>query len=81
MYFLWASGSIHTWFVFIAFTSFGFIGAVFGVTLTAQYGALVNGITNTFRKVIKLNHFQLVIYIHSNKPLKISFFPLFSYGW
>jgi len=52
--FLWASGSVHTWFVFIAFTSFGFIGAVFSITLTAHYGALLNGITNTFRKAMTL---------------------------
>lgn len=48
--FLMNSGSVHTWFIFFAFCSFSFLGANFSTAITAQYGALVNGIANTFRK-------------------------------
>lgn len=52
--FLLASGSVHTWFIFMAFCSFGFLGANFSTAITAQYGALVNGIANTFRKAVTI---------------------------
>lgn len=54
IYFLIQTGSIHTWFIMFAFTIFGFIGTNFSAALTLQYGALVNGITNTFRKAVTL---------------------------
>jgi hypothetical protein len=52
--FLINSGSVHTWLIFIAFCSFGFLGANFSTAITAQYGALVNGICNTFRKAVTI---------------------------
>jgi hypothetical protein len=52
--FLINSGSFHTWFIFIAFCTFGFLGANFSTAITAQYGALVNGMCNTFRKAVTI---------------------------
>jgi hypothetical protein len=52
--FLLRTGSLHAWFIMFAFTVFGFIGTNFSAGLTLQYGALVNGITNTFRKALTL---------------------------
>ncbi len=52
--FLLRTGSLHAWFIMFAFTMFGFVGTNFSAGLTLQYGALVNGITNTFRKALTL---------------------------
>jgi hypothetical protein len=52
--FLVNTGSLHTWFIMFAFTIFGFLGSNFSAGLTLQYGALVNGISNTFRKALTL---------------------------
>jgi hypothetical protein len=52
--FLLRTGSLHAWFIMFAFTVFGFIGTNFSAGLTLQYGSLVNGITNTFRKALTL---------------------------
>jgi hypothetical protein len=49
--FLSQSLSPTTLFIFISFCSFGFLGATCSTGITAQHGALVNGICNTFRKV------------------------------
>lgn len=54
MSFIWKSGSFHTWWIFVAFCTFGFCGSNFSTAITAQYGALVNGISNTFRKAVTL---------------------------
>lgn len=54
MYFLLTSGSMHTTFIFVAFCTFGFFGANFSTAITSQYGALVNGISNTFRKAVTI---------------------------
>jgi len=52
--FLIRSGSIHAWVLMISLSMFGFAGMNFSAGLTLQYGSLVNGITNTFRKVLTL---------------------------
>ena len=52
--FLWTSSSLYTTFIFIAFCTFGFFGANFSIGITSQYGALVNGICNTFRKAVTI---------------------------
>mmetsp|Transcript_46478 Transcript_46478/g.92065 ORF Transcript_46478/g.92065 Transcript_46478/m.92065 type:complete len:566 (-) Transcript_46478:10-1707(-) len=52
--FLVRTGSLHAWFIMFAFTIFGFVGTNFSAALTLQYGSLVNGITNTFRKALTL---------------------------
>jgi len=52
--FLVKTGSLHAWFIMFAFTMFGFVGTNFSAGLTLQYGSLVNGITNTFRKALTL---------------------------
>lgn len=54
MSFIVSSGSLHTWFIFFAFCSFSFLGANFSTAITAQYGALVNGIANTVRKAVTI---------------------------
>ncbi|RYY86529.1 hypothetical protein EON63_05560, partial [archaeon] len=53
--FLLQSSSFHTWVIFICFCSFGFIGSTFSTLITAQYGSLVNGICNTFRKALTIS--------------------------
>lgn len=52
--FLMQSGSVHTWLLMVGFCTFGYIGNNFSAALTLQYGALVNGISNTFRKALTL---------------------------
>jgi hypothetical protein len=52
--FLVRSGSVHAWVLMIALSMFGFAGTNFSAGLTLQYGSLVNGITNTFRKGVTL---------------------------
>lgn len=52
--FLINSGSVHTWLIFVAFCTFSFLGANFSTAITAQYGALVNGISNTVRKAVTI---------------------------
>lgn len=52
--FLWSSSSPYTTFIFIAFCTFGFLGSNFSTGITSQYGALVNGICNTFRKAVTI---------------------------
>ncbi|KAJ1418325.1 UAA transporter family-domain-containing protein [Ochromonadaceae sp. CCMP2298] len=52
--FLIRAGSIHAWVLMIALSMFGFAGTNFSAGLTLQYGSLVNGITNTFRKGVTL---------------------------
>lgn len=52
--FLINSSSIHIWIIFIAFCTFGFIGANFSTAITAHYGSLVNGLANTFRKAVTI---------------------------
>jgi hypothetical protein len=54
IYFLIQNSSIHTWIIFTAFCTFGFCGANFSTAITAQYGSLVNGISNTFRKAVTI---------------------------
>lgn len=44
----------YTWWIFFAFCTFGFCGANFSTAITAQYGALVNGIANTVRKAVTI---------------------------
>lgn len=44
----------HTIIIFFAFTTFAYCGALFSTAITQQYGALINGIANTFRKMITL---------------------------
>jgi hypothetical protein len=38
----------------VAFCTFGFLGSNFSTGITSQYGALVNGICNTFRKAVTI---------------------------
>jgi hypothetical protein len=45
---------LHTLWIFFAFCTFGFCGANFSTAITAQNGALVNGIANTFRKAVTI---------------------------
>lgn len=52
--FLLQQSSLHNWFIFTAFCTFGFCGANFSTAITAQYGALINGMSNTFRKAVTL---------------------------
>lgn len=52
--FLVRSGSVHTWLLMAGFCTFGYAGNNFSAALTLQYGALVNGISNTFRKALTI---------------------------
>lgn len=52
--FLVKSGSVHTWLLMAGFCTFGYVGNNFSAALTLQYGALVNGISNTFRKAVTI---------------------------
>jgi hypothetical protein len=52
--FLFNNSSIHIWIVFLSFCTFGFVGANFSTAITAHYGALINGLSNTFRKAVTI---------------------------
>jgi adenosine 3'-phospho 5'-phosphosulfate transporter B3 len=54
MVFLWNNSSFHIWFVFICFCTFGFVGSNFSTAITAHYGSLVNGLSNTIRKAVTM---------------------------
>lgn len=52
--FLIQNSSWSIWLIFICFCTFGFVGSNFSTMITQQYGALVNGILNTFRKAVTI---------------------------
>lgn len=57
LYFIFCTQNNHilyTIWIFVAFCSFGFTGANFSTAITAHYGALLNGIANTFRKAVTI---------------------------
>jgi hypothetical protein len=52
--FLLNNSSVSVWFIFISFCTVGFIGANFSTAITAHYGSLVNGLSNTLRKALTI---------------------------
>jgi hypothetical protein len=59
--FLVQNSSVHVWGIFVAFISFGFCGAIFGVHLTRHFGALSNAVTSTVSTAVIFNLFIFMI--------------------